>query len=205
MTCIIMARPGQTEWQREGYFRKRADIPLSEAGLVQAEALGRRVAVEWQPAAVYSSPFPRAVKTAKAVAKHVDLPVQVHPGLAEIDYGEWQGVSVEESLRRWPDTVDSWYSAPQSTRIPGGETLDDLRERATVTVSELANRHAGETIVLVGHAVINRIILLGILRLGNERLWHIRQDTGAINVFEYEKESWVLLSLNDTCHLRRSK
>jgi broad specificity phosphatase PhoE len=68
-------------------------------------------------------------------------------------------------------------------------------------VNELAVQHASETIVLVGHTVINRIILLGVLRLGNERFWHIKQDTCAINVFEVEKNDFVLVSLNDTCHL----
>jgi probable phosphoglycerate mutase len=70
------------------------------------------------------------------------------------------------------------------------------------TVNELASRHTGQTIVLVGHTVINRIILLGVLGLGNERFWHIKQDTCAINVFEAEKNDFVLVYMNDTCHLR---
>jgi probable phosphoglycerate mutase len=87
-------------------------------------------------------------------------------------------------------------------RIPGGETLDDLRTRGMAAVKELAARHAGQTIVLVGHTVINRIILLGVLGLGNERFWHLRQDTCAINVFEADDGEFTLVSLNDTCHLR---
>jgi len=89
-----------------------------------------------------------------------------------------------------------------SARIPGGETLASLRDRGMRAVNELAARHEGHTIVLVGHTVINRIILLGVLGLGNERFWHIRQDTCAINVFEVEKNDFVMVSLNDTCHLR---
>ena len=54
-------------------------------------------------------------------------------------------------------------------------------------VNELAARHAGQTIVLVGHTVINRIILLGVLGLGNDRFWRLRQDTCAINVFEADE------------------
>ncbi len=68
-------------------------------------------------------------------------------------------------------------------------------------VNELSARHAEQTIVLVGDTVINRIILLGVLSLGNERIWHIKQDTCAINVFEVERSDFVLVSLNDTCHL----
>lgn len=204
MTRIILVRHGQTEWNRVERFRGRADVPLNETGLAQAEATGKRVASEWQPVAVYTSPLSRSVKTAESIAKHYDLKVQIHPGLADIDYGEWQGLSPEEAGHRWPEEIDAWYNQPHLARIPGGETLSDLRARLMQTVNELAARHTGETIVLVGHTVINRIILLGILGLGNDRFWRIKQDTCAINIFEAEAGDFVLVSLNDTCHLRES-
>jgi probable phosphoglycerate mutase len=183
-------------------FRGRADVPLNETGLAQAEATGRRVAAEWQPSAVYTSPLSRAARTAEAIARHFNLPMQVHPGLADIDYGQWQGLSPEEARQRWPEEIDAWYHRPHQARIPGGETLEALRQRGTATLDGLAAHHPGETIVLVGHTVINRIILLGVLGLGNERFWHLRQDTCAINVIEAEAGDYTLASLNDTCHLR---
>jgi len=201
MTSIILVRHGQTEWNRIERFRGRADIPLNETGLAQAEATGKRIAAEWHPIAVYTSPLSRSVKTAEAIAGHFNMEVQPHPGLVDIDYGQWQGLSPVEARQRWPEDIDAWYSRPHMAHIPGGETLDDLRRRAMHTVNELAARHAGETIVLVGHTVINRIILLGVLGLGNHRFWHLKQDTCAINVFESENDDFVLVSLNDTCHL----
>jgi broad specificity phosphatase PhoE len=201
MTRIILVRHGQTEWNRIERFRGRADVPLNETGLAQAEATGRRVAAEWQPSAIYTSPLSRSVKTAEAIAKHFGLQVRQLPGLADIDYGEWQGISPEEVRQRWPKEIDAWYNCPQQARIPGGETLDDLRARAMKTGNELADRHPKDSIVLVGHTVINRIILLGVLGLGNERFWRIKQDTCAINVFEAEGGDFTLVSLNDTCHL----
>jgi probable phosphoglycerate mutase len=182
-------------------FRGQADVPLNETGLAQADATARRVASEWQPAAIYSSPLSRSVKTAEAIARHAGAPVEIHPGLADIDYGQWQGLTPGEVKERWPERHAAWHSEPQVARIPGGETLADLRTRAMAAVHELAARHAGQTIVLVGHTVINRIILLGVLGLGSDRFWHLRQDTCAINVFETEGEDFTLVSLNDTCHL----
>jgi probable phosphoglycerate mutase len=202
MTRIVLVRHGQTEWNRMERFRGRADVPLNETGLAQAEATGKRVADEWQPSAIYASPLSRAVKTAAAIARHFDLPVQIHHGIADIDYGQWQGLTPDEVKERWPEIHHAWYNAPHTMRIPGGETLDDLRTRGMAAVKELAARHAGQTIVLVGHTVINRIILLGVLGLGNERFWHLRQDTCAINVFEADDGEFTLVSLNDTCHLR---
>ena len=202
MTCIILVRHGQTEWNRVERFRGHADVPLNETGLAQAEATGQRIAEEWQPTAIYSSPLSRAVKTAEAIAIHFNLPVQTHRGLTDIDYGEWQGLTPYEARVRWPTVIFAWYNQPEIACIPGGESLAGLRERAMCTVNELASHHIGQTFVLVGHTVINRIILLGVLGLGNERFWHIRQDTCAINVFEAEKNDFILVSMNDTCHLR---
>lgn len=204
MTLIILVRHGQTEWNRVERFRGQTDVPLNETGLAQAEATGMRVAKTWKPAAVYTSPLSRSVKTAWAIAKHFNLAVQSYPGLADIDYGEWQGLTPDEARQRWPEQVENWYRHPERARIPGGETLTALRQRAMKTVYELAEKHPDETIVLVGHTVINRIILLGVLGLGNRRLWRIRQDTCAINVIEGEGDDFTLVSLNDTCHLHVS-
>ena len=202
MTRIILVRHGETEWNRVEHFRGRADVPLNENGVVQAKRMGQRVAGQWRPVAIYSSPLKRAVKTAEAVAWHFGLSVQVHPGLIDIDYGQLQGLTPGEARERWPDVIDAWYNAPHTACIPGGETLDELRGRAERTLDDLVARHEGQTILLVGHTVINRIILLSVLGLGNDHFWRLRQDTCAINVFEVEKGVFTLVSLNDTYHLR---
>jgi broad specificity phosphatase PhoE len=202
MTRIILVRHGQTEWNRVERFRGRADVPLNETGLAQAEVTGKRIAAEWRPMAVYSSPLERAVRTAEAIAGHFDLPVQVHPNLIDIDYGQWQGLTPDEVREQWPKMIDDWYNKPASIRIPGGETLEELRSRSLSAIDELVKRHDGQTIVVVGHTVINRIILIGVLGLGNDRFWRLRQDTCAINSFEAKGDDFTLISLNDTCHLR---
>lgn len=201
MTRIILVRHGQTEWNRVEHFRGRADIPLNETGLAQAEAVGRRIAAERKLSAVYSSPLSRAVKTAEFVAGHFDLPVLTHPALIDIDYGQWQGLTPDEVRENWPQMIDAWYTTPDSLHIPGGETLSDVRARAMKVVKELVDRHEGETIVVVGHTIINRIILLGVLGLSNDRFWRLRQDMCAINCFEVEGDDFTLVSINDTCHL----
>ena len=202
-TIILLISNGQSKWSGAKHFRPPTDTPLNDVGIQQAEATGRYIAAKWQPRAIYSSPLPRAVRTAEAIAENFNLPVVAHPGLAEIDYGEWQGVTVEKALKQWPEMVDAWFNTPHRVRIPGGETLENVRTRAMKTVNELGARHAGQTIILVSHTVTNRIILLGALGLKNERFWHIRQEPCAINVFEVENGEYTLVSLNDTCHLSK--
>ena len=202
MTRIILVRYGEAEWNRVEHFRGRADVPLNENGLAQAKAMAQRVAAEWRPVAIYSSPLTRAVKTAEAIAGHFTLPVQVHAGLIDINYGQWQGLTPEEAKERWPEMIDAWYNAPHTARIPEGETLDDLHARSLKTVNELSALYKDQTIVLVSHTVINRVILLGVLGLGRDRFWRLRQDTCTINVFEVEGSVFTLVSLNDLYHLR---
>lgn len=200
-TRFILVRHGQTEWNRVERFRGRADVPLNATGLDQAAATGRRIAAAWQPAAVYSSPLSRAIQTADAVVSHFNQEVQVLPGLIDIDYGQWQGLTPDEASSRWPKLVDAWNNAPHTAHIPDGETLADVHARGLAAVRELANRHEGQTIVLVSHTVMNRAILLAVLGLGNDRFWRLRQDPCAINVFEVDRGDFTLVSFNDTCHL----
>ena len=202
MTCIILIRHGETDWNREEHFRGRADVPLNETGRLQAEATGRRIAAEWRPSAVYASPLSRSLRTAEAIARHFDLTVQAHAGLMDIDYGQWQGLTPSEVRKRWPEMADAWYHAPQRAQIPGGETLEEVRARALEAVHEMAARHAGQTLVLVSHTVVNRVILLAVLGLDIGRFWRLRQGTCAVNVFEAEGNHYTLTSLNETYHLR---
>jgi len=106
---------------------------------------------------------------------------------------------------RWPEAISAWYDTPHLAEIPSGETLDDVRTRAMSAVNELSAQHADQTIVLVSHTVVNRLILLDVLGLGNDRFWRLRQDTCAINVIEIEHSDFTLVTMNDTCHLQHDR
>jgi phosphoserine phosphatase len=200
-TTILLIRHGQTEWNRVERFRGRVDVPLNDTGLRQAEATGRRVADMARPVALYSSPLSRAVKTAEAIGKHVNLTVEIHPGLVDINYGDWHTLTPDEVRSQWPEMLETWYNQPHLAYIPGGESLGEIRVRAMRTVNDLASRHTGQTIILVSHTVINRIILMCVMGIENERFWRIKQEPCAINVFEVEAREYTLVLLNDTCHL----
>ena len=202
MTRIILVRHGETEWNRVERFRGRANVPLNQVGLNQAKITGKRIAAEWKPQAVYSSPLSRAVRTAEVIAMCLDLPVQVHHGITDIDYGRWEGMTPDEVRKHWPRVMDDWYNSPGCARIPHGETLNDVHIRAMEAVREIVGDHEWETVVVVGHTVVNRVILLNVLELSHDRFWRLGQDTCAINCFEADGDDFTLVSLNDTFHLR---
>jgi hypothetical protein len=87
-------------------------------------------------------------------------------------------------------------------RIVSGFISDRTGKYWTVTLIGYFVKYRDQTIVLTGHTVVNRIILLCVLGLGNDHFWRLRQDTCAINVFEVEGGVFTILRLDDICHLR---
>ena len=201
-TTVILVRHGQTAWNVEERFRGRASVPLDETGLAQAEVAARYVPAHWNPKAIYCSPLLRARQTAEKIAQPLQLHERAHPGLLDIDYGAWEGYTPDDLRDQgWEKALETWYTQPHAAPIPGGETLQAVRLRAMGALGEIVERHRGETVIIVAHTVVNRLILLGILGLGNERFWHLGQDTCAINVLEFDGQFYKLLKMNDNCYL----
>jgi len=202
MTRIVLVRHGQTAWNREARFRGQSDVELDEVGLRQAEATGRYVAARWPVVAVYASPLRRALQTAEAIARAQELSVQPFQGLLDINFGDLQGVLLDEVAQRYPDLHKAWLEAPHTVHFPGGETLDDVRRRVVAGLDEVVARHPGQTVALVSHTVANRVLLCAVLGWGNERFWRLRQGTCAVNVFDADENGdFTIVLLNDTCHL----
>jgi broad specificity phosphatase PhoE len=200
-TTLLLVRHGQTEWNRNERFRGRYDVELNAHGLEQAKKTAERIAKSWKPAVVYSSPLKRALRTAKAIAQQFALDVIPSSGLIDIDYGAWQGLTPAEVSNQWPEQYDAWLNHPEKAEIPGGERLAAVRGRAMSFLSEIAETHNGQTIALVSHTVVNRVILLSILGAGIGGFWRLGQDPCAINVIQHEQPNFMVQSVNDTCHL----
>jgi len=202
VTRVVLIRHGQTRWNRVERIRGQVDIPLDDVGMAQAEATGRRVAEEWKPAAVYSSPLRRAVQTAQPLARLLGQKVQLEEGFNDLNFGEWQGLSPQEVKERWPGLAETWLTAPHLVAFPEGESLDLVRKRSGAALHKLIDRHEGRTIALVGHNALNRVMLCYILGIHDANYWRVEQCTCAVNVFRWRDGIFYIESLNDTCHLR---
>lgn len=200
-TEIILVRHGQTEWNRIERFRGRVDIPLNDTGLGQARAVAGRLARRSRPAVIYSSPLGRCLQTAEPIAKATGAQVQMLDGIIDIDYGDWQGLTPEEAEKRYPDVYRVWLSAPHKATIPRGETLDQVRARALAALEQSAEKHPGQSIVLVSHKVVCKVLVCAVLGLDNSHFWRLEQDNAAINVFERNGQTYLIKGINDTCHV----
>jgi broad specificity phosphatase PhoE len=196
---LVLVRHGETELNRADVFRGRADPPLNERGLRQAEAASRGLAGLPLEAA-YASPLARAVQTARIIAEPHRVEVEAHPLFIDVDYGEWSEKDIVEVGRRWPREFSLWQEDPASLRFPGGESLPEVRERLEKGLELLRRRHGGR-VLLVGHKVVNRIILCICLGLGLEGIWRLDQSNGAINLIDEAPGGWLLRRMNDVSHL----
>jgi broad specificity phosphatase PhoE len=204
MTSIYLVRHGQTAWNKEEIFRGRTDVPLDETGLKQAELAGEYFK-DMKIEGIYSSPLSRAFQTAEKIARFHPLKVQPLDGLIDMSFGNWEGHGHLEIQKIDPETYRQWREEPHLTRLPGGETLDDVRKRAMASLEEVISKHPEETLVLVSHRVVNKVLLCGILGIDNSHFWQIAQDTTAINRIEYKRGKYVLTLMNETCHLKALK
>lgn len=202
MAFFVLVRHGQTGWNKQERFRGWVDVDLDDEGMKQAEAAAQRVAL-WDVDAVYSSPLKRAMSTAQAIAVHFKIPVTPLDGINDMNFGQWQGMAIQEVKDSFPEQFDFWLNRPHELRIPGGETLEDVRRRAVATIEELADKHEEDTVAVVTHRVICKVLLLWLLGLDNSHFWQIAQDTTAINTFEVQDGRTTVTLINDTCHLKQ--
>jgi len=201
MIRVVVIRHGRTEWNRVERFRGRADLELDEVGVKQAEATAERIA-EWQVSAIYASPLRRTSTTAGILARRFNLEVKPLPGIIDIDYGEWQGLSPEEVAAKDSALYAGWLESPHKVKFPGGESLAEVRERVDAAVNDIIQRSEG-TIAFVTHKVICQILALIFLDLDNSHFWNIVQDVSAVNLFEIREGIPSALLINDTCHLKK--
>ena len=202
MTKILLTRHGHVDGIKPARFRGRAELPLTDRGLAQADALARRIARGWKPVAVYASPLQRCVITGGKIAAACGIKAEARAGLADIDYGKWQMRTHDEIRAEAPDAWLQWQSAPQLTRFPGGESLEDVLARTTDVLREVLQRHASDTVVLVGHDSVNRVLLMALLDMPLSAYGRLVQDPCTLNVVEVAGSGARLVRLvNDTSHL----
>ncbi len=202
MTRIVLIRHGQTILNREDRIRGQLDPELDETGLAQAQLTAQYLSARWPVTAVYSSPLRRAMQTAQAVSCAQDLQARPFDAMLDLNFGDWQGLSFPEAQARYPDLHKAWQEAPQTVRFPGGESLEDVRVRVTSGVDQIWSRHRGQNVAMVGHTVVNRVLLCAVLGLGNDSFWRIGQEPCAVNVFSIGDDGLkTLILLNDTSHL----
>lgn len=201
MTKLIFIRHGQTEWNVLGRYQGQTDVALSPLGVEQAQKLAANFPVD-KIEAVYASDLKRAMTTAKCVADRFCLPVTPCKSLRELNFGDWEGLTYDEIVAKWPEALSNFFQHPDILKIPHGESFPELRARALACVEKIVAKHPEETVAVVAHGAILRTILTAALHMDLKYVWTIRQFNTAVNIVTYTESGTTVELINGTGHLK---
>lgn len=182
-TTFILVRHGETDWNREGRYQGKLDIPLNANGREQAAKLAAGLA-SLKLDAAYASHLARAYATAQVVCAKRGLEVVKEPGFAEINHGEWEGKLAAEVAEKWPQEVNAWRNWPHTVLMPGGERIADVQSRAVAALVKLARQHEGKTVLVAAHDATNKALLCWASEAPLSSFWRFKQDPTALNCLE---------------------
>jgi broad specificity phosphatase PhoE len=199
---LHLLRHGQTALSRANVFCGRGMDPgLTPEGQAMAEAFAAVYRqTPWE--AIYSSPLRRAVETATPLSRAIFLPFEERDGLAELDYGVWDGKSTDEVDREYHDEYVRWSADPAWNAPVGGETAIALSQRVTDVVEEIRTAHPDGDVLVVSHKATIRVLLCALLGMDVGRFrYRFGCPVGSVSVVEFGEHGPLAAVVADRAHL----
>jgi broad specificity phosphatase PhoE len=179
LITIYVARHGETTWNAEGRIQGRSDPDLSHRGYQQTLELFE-ILKDRPISAIYTSTLKRTILTAEPISKHLGIPIQRDPELDEIAFGVLEGrnfLEMDDAVRaHWEKFRDNRWTY----RITGAENYTDVAARVRPFKDKILQRHAGQEVLVVGHRVVNRMLLGFLLELPSEEVMKIEQTNDCL-------------------------
>jgi broad specificity phosphatase PhoE len=204
MTTLYLIRHGATDANLAHPARlqgRRHNPPLARLGIRQAEATRDFLAI--RPIDhCYCSPLLRAVQTAAIVAAPHGLTPQPIEALTECDVGLWEGLDWQTIRNVDDERYLRFMENPVAQGYPGGETFADVHNRVAPAIEELLQHHDGEAILVVGHHIVNRTYLAGLLGLSPDQARQVTLDNCGISIVTHEAAKTTVSTLNAAFHLQ---
>jgi probable phosphoglycerate mutase len=202
-TSFIVVRHGETEWNSEGRFQGHLNSVLSTEGLAQAQALAARLARE-RFDLLLSSDLGRTLQTASVIAMRTGHEIIVEPRMRERNMGIFQGLTPAEVEARYPREYARFTARDPDFAIPGGESTRQLLERCVACYTELAERHAGLTVVTVTHGGVLAVLYRHVKRMPLDAPRDFSVSNTGINRLIHRNGEWDLHTWGDVGHLQDS-
>lgn len=197
---LILVRHGETDWNRTGRCQGVADIDLNDNGKQQVRELASSLKDE-RISAIYSSDLKRALETAREIASHHKLTVNIEKDLREMDQGELEGLRFSEIRERYDHVLTQWRESPETLKLPMGESLAGLQERALRVFNKILERHSGETVVTVSHNLTITTLLCKFSGVGLKGFRNFNLQAACKNLIVCRKDGIEIEVLNDVSHL----
>lgn len=201
-TELLLVRHGETNWNIKGKFQGSHDIDLSEKGILQAEFLKKELNYNFD--VIYSSPLVRALKTAEILSENnISLKPIVDNELREINFGEWEGLTIEQIKANYPVQYNEWITDKINGPLVGGDlSLKEASIRAKNAIIKIVKTHKNKKIVIVSHGGIIKAGLIGIFDWDMSMYHKFRLGNTSITKIAFSKDLHPLLMLlNGTSHI----
>ncbi len=203
-TEVYLIRHGQTEWNALGIMQGQKDVMLNDVGHRQAQILAKRLA-NTKFTAIYSSDLKRASDTAATVAALQNLSVKLDKRLRERCFGIFEGCTKVELIEKHPETYQLFLDGKDGAVVPGGEAEREIQNRTIECLTEIAQHHTGEKILVITHGGIIKRFTKYVLGIENTSGRISAIINTAINIFQYENGKWALRTFGDTAHIESTK
>ena len=202
-TILLLARHGATASNLARPYILQGqgiDFPLDDLGVRQAEALARELQ-DYRIAAVYASPLKRSQQTATIAGQPHGLKPTVIEGINEANVGKWEGLSWDKIGAGWPREKAAHDDDPTKQGYPDGENFIQVRDRCIPSFQQLAEKHVGETILVVGHNVVNRVSMADWMGIPIRHSRRLPQNNAAYNIILFPHGKAHVQTVNVTRHL----
>lgn len=194
-------RHGETRWNQENRVLGHTEIELNKKGREQAERLALALKDE-KVAAIYSSPLRRARETAEEIARFHQVKVVTDDDLKELDAGELNGLTFQETMERYGEFLKEWIKDIPSLSMPGGESMAELQERTWPAVERIVRDHPDGVVILVSHSFAIVSIISRALGMSLSNFGRLRLSVASISILNFGAQGISLVLFNDTCHLK---
>ncbi len=200
-TSLLLVRHGVTSFSLEKRFSGVGDPPLIEQGRLQAKAVAARLASRGGVDLVVTSPLSRCRETASVIASLIGAPIEQDDDLREVDFGVWEGLTLETVQERWPRELALWFADP-TISPPEGESYDSLHYRISRAQQRVVNRHRGLTVCVVTHSRPVASFVASTLEAPLTSMYRLQVDNASLTELGYYEDGpQVLRTFNDTSHL----
>jgi broad specificity phosphatase PhoE len=195
---LILIRHGETLWNKEGRVQGISDIDLSDVGIEHARLLALSLK-DHAIGAIYASPLKRACQTAEIINDFHHKNIQIHQGLMEMNQGDFEGFSFKELMAREKDFLQKWITNPASVKMPNGESLTQVQQRAWRVMKEIISKP--ENALIVSHNFTIAAILCRVRNISLSEFRSTCVDTASKTIVQFCNGEAAIEALNDRSHL----
>ena len=192
---IYLLRHGHVENSDRNCFNGHFDADLSSLGIEQSKAVAKTLSKK-PIKAVYSSDLKRSHRGAQEIAKFHGISPKPLKQLREISVGKWEGLTIDEVNEKYPGEIERRFKNIETSRVEGGETIEEVHNRVVPQFMDLALKHLNETIAIVAHGGVNRIILCHLLEIPWKNIYRMKQGFICINLIHFYPDHPIVEFIN---------